>query len=283
MFALALSGQTRGNHMSNSRVTLSIVNNIATVSLNRPDKHNAIDMGMFEAIDSTIKLLKKNRELRAVIVHGVGENFCTGLDIKSVLKSQTNAFKLLFKWLPGQSNLAQRVSTGWREIPCPVIMVVHGLCWGGGMQIALGGDFRIASPSMKMSILEARWGLIPDMGGSLALKEQIPVDQAKYLAMTGKEIDASEAFSKNLITEIDEDPMARAQVIANEMLQFSPDAIAGVKKLYNHSTWRSQAYALAKESWYQIRVMMGKNQKIKTYNQTHDNSKAKAFKPRIKW
>jgi enoyl-CoA hydratase/carnithine racemase len=283
MIALAYSGLTRGSVMSSSRVTLSIENNIATVKLNRADKHNAIDMDMFEAIDKTINELKGNRTIRAVIVHGDGENFCSGLDITSVLQSKRNAIKLLFKWLPGQSNLAQRVSTSWRDIPCPVIMVVHGMCWGGGMQIALGGDFRIASPNMKMSILEARWGLIPDMGGSIALKEQIPVDQAKYLAMTGKEISADEAMSKHLVTEVSDSPMERAIEIAKKIEEFSPDAIAGVKKLYNHSTWRSQAYALAKESWYQIRIIMGKNQRIKTYNQTHDIEKAKAFKPRIKW
>ncbi len=269
--------------MSTTRVSLSIEDNIAKVTLNRPEKHNAIDMKMFEAIDRTINKLKNNREIRAVIVEGMGENFCSGLDIKSVLQSQTNALKLLFKWLPGQSNLAQRVSTGWRDIPCPVIMVVHGRCWGGGMQIALGGDFRIAHPNLQMSILEARWGLIPDMGGSLALKEQLPVDQAKYLAMTGKPLDANEALTKNLVTEVCDNPMERAVQIAQEIKHFSPDAIAGVKKLYNHSTWRSQAYALAKESWYQIRILMGKNQRIKTYNETHDSHEAKPFKPRIKW
>ena len=269
--------------MSNSRVSLTIENNIALVTLSRPEKFNAIDVPMFDAISSTIKTLKRNTHIRAVIVNAQGDNFCTGLDVKSVLQKQSNSIKLLFKWLPGQSNLAQVVSTGWREIPCPVIMVVHGKCWGGGMQIALGGDFRIASPDMEMSILEARWGLIPDMGGSLALKEQLPVDQAKYLAFTGKAITAEEALAKNLVTEVVNDPLQRAKDIAEEISHFSPDAIAGVKKLYNHSTWRSQAYALAKESWYQIRVMLGKNQRIKTYNETHDAEKAKPFKPRMKW
>lgn len=269
--------------MSSQRVTVIIEDDIAKVSLSRPEKHNAIDMDMFLAIDKTINLLKKNKNIRAVIVDGSGESFCSGLDVTSVLTSQKNSIKLLFKWLPGQSNLAQRVSTGWREIPCPVIMVVHGRCWGGGMQIALGGDFRIANPNTKMSILEARWGLIPDMGGSLALKEQLPVDQAKYLAMTGKEMTAQEALAKHLVTEVCDDPMARALELANEIKHFSPDAIAGVKKLYNHSTWRSQAYALAKETWYQIRIILGKNQRIKTYNETHEKSQAKAFKQRINW
>jgi len=266
-----------------NRVKISINQGIANVVLSRADKYNAIDMGMFNAINSTIKLLKKDKSVRVVIVSADGKDFCTGLDIKSVLKSPMNSVKLLFKWRPGKANLAQIVSTGWRDIPCPVIMVLHGRCWGGGMQIALGGDFRIAHPSTKMSILEARWGLIPDMGGSLALKEQLPVDQAKYLAMTGEEINAQQALKKQLVTEVTNEPLLRAQEIAENLLAKSPDAIAGVKKLYNHSTWRSQAYALTKESWYQIRLMMGKNQKIKTYNETHPPEQAKPFNSRRNW
>ena len=265
------------------RVTLTIDNDIATVTLNRADKHNAIDMAMFHAIDNVINKLKKNNKIRAVIVHGDGENFCTGLDVKSVLKSQSNGAKLLFKWLPGQSNLAQRVSTGWREIPCPVIMVLHGKVWGGGLQIAQGGDFRIAQPDTELSILEAKWGLIPDMGGALSIKEQMQTDKAKYLAMTGKSVLAQEALDIGLITEVNEDPMARALQMVEEIKVLSPDSVAGVKKLYNHISWRSQAYALAKESWYQIRILMGKNQRIKTYNQINSDKTPRSFKQRLKW
>ncbi|WP_286267651.1 crotonase/enoyl-CoA hydratase family protein [Thalassotalea atypica] len=269
--------------MTTKRITLSVEDNVARVLINRPDKHNAIDMQMFEEIKQLIKKLKRDKSLRAVVVAGEGESFCSGIDVKSALGSKKNAAKLLFKWLPGQANLAQFVSTGWREIPCPVIMVIHGKCWGGGLQIALGGDFRIADADAKLSILEARWGLIPDMGGSLALREQMVTDKAKYLAMTGKELSAEQALSYNLVTEVSDKPLSRALSIVNDIKMQSPDSVAGVKKLYNQSTWRSQAYALAKESWYQIKIIMGKNQRIKTYNQIHDADRAKPFKNRKTW
>jgi len=269
--------------MPETTVLLTIENNIAYVALNREGKHNAINMNMFYQLDNIIKQLQKDKTLRAVIVHGKGVDFCSGLDVKSVMKAPINILKLLFKWLPGQSNLAQRVSTGWRKIPAPVIMALHGRVWGGGLQIALGGDFRFVEPTATLSILEARWGLIPDMGGTLALKEHLPSDQAKLLAMTGKELNPQQALEYNLITDIVSDPLASAKVLAESLCQQSPDAVAGVKKLYNQVWWRSDRFTLARETYYQFKVILGKNQKIKSYNQTHDKSDAKAFKNRRSW
>jgi enoyl-CoA hydratase/carnithine racemase len=269
--------------MSEKTVLLTIENNIAYVVLNRAEKHNAINMMMFYQLDKIIKRLQKDKTLRAVIVHGEGVDFCSGLDVKSVMKAPINILKLLFKWLPGQSNLAQRLSTDWRKIPAPVIMVLHGRVWGGGLQIALGGDFRFTTPTATLSILETRWGLIPDMGGTLALKEHLPADQAKLLAMTGKELTAQQALDCHLITEISTDPMASAKALAETLCQQSPDSVAGVKKLYNQTWWRSDRFTLARETFYQLKVMLSKNQKIKSYNQTHDKEQAKAFKNRSSW
>lgn len=110
-----------------SRITCSIdENQIATVALNRPDKLNAIDMAMFQGVNDMIRNLKKNTEIRAVIVKGHGADFCSGLDIKSLLTSKSGAMKLLFKWLPTLPNAAQHFSLGWRDIPCPVIFAIHG-------------------------------------------------------------------------------------------------------------------------------------------------------------
>jgi enoyl-CoA hydratase/carnithine racemase len=269
--------------MPEKTVLLTIVNSIAYVTLNRAEKHNAINMMMFYQLDKVIKQLRKDKTLRAVIVHGNGVDFCSGLDVKSVMKSPINVLKLLYKWLPGQSNLAQRLSTGWRKIPVPVIMALHGRVWGGGLQIALGGDFRLVEPTATLSVLEARWGLIPDMGGTLAFKEHLPADQAKLLAMTGKELNAKQALEYNLITEIVVDPLASAKVLAESLCQQSPDAVSGVKKLYNKVWWRSERFTLARETFYQLKVILSKNQKIKSYNQTHDKCDAKAFKKRSSW
>jgi len=268
---------------TDERVKIDIVNNIARVTLNRAEKHNALDILMFYAIRKTIKYLKQDRSIRAVIVEGKGMDFCTGLDIKSVMSSNKAPLSLLFKWLPWQANLAQFVSTGWRELPVPVIMVIHGRCWGGGLQIALGGDFRIATPDASFSIMESRWGLIPDMGGTLALKELLKLDTAKELAMTGEVMAGGKALEHGLITHIDPVPYERALDIANLISQQSPDAIAATKKLYNKSWWSKPGLALARESYYQVKILLGKNRAIKTYNQTHPDEKQKDFVQRQNW
>lgn len=261
-----------------NRVNVSISNQIATVTLSRADKHNAIDWDMFVALDKVSKSLAKDKQLRAVIVTGDGEDFCSGLDVKSVLAKPATGAKLLFKWWPSHANLAQRVSHNWRKLPVPVIMAIHGRCWGGGLQIALGGDFRIASPDASISIMENKWGLIPDMGGTLALREIMALDHAMYLAMTAKELSSNDAVNCNLITEVANDPLQRAQELAAEFSQRSPDSIAAIKKLY-HAAWhKNDGNVLAKESWYQIKVLLKKNQRIAVKRATSEPDKP--FKPR---
>jgi len=268
---------------NSKRITVEIHNQIAHVNLNRAGKHNALDMAMFYAIKKTINCLKADNQIRAVIVQGNGEDFCSGLDIKAVMKSNRDPLKLLFKWLPWQANLAQYVSTGWRNIPVPVIMAIHGRCWGGGLQIALGGDFRIATPDASIAIMEARWGLIPDMGGTLALKELIKLDVAKELAMTGKLINGEQALDYGLVTYIDENPFERAIELAETISKHSPDAVAATKKLYNKSWWSNSGLALLRESYYQIRILLGKNFKVKTYNQTNPEKEPRKFIKRKNW
>ncbi|WP_057830198.1 crotonase/enoyl-CoA hydratase family protein [Colwellia sp. TT2012] len=265
------------------RIELQIKNNIAYVKFNRAKKHNALDMPMFYAIRDTINDLRRDRSIRAVIVEGKGEDFCSGLDIKAVMKSAKAPLQLLFKWLPWQANLAQYVSTGWRKIPAPVIMVLHGRCWGGGLQIALGGDFRIAAPDTSIAIMEARWGLIPDMGGTTALKEIVNLDIAKELAMTGGIINAEQALNYGLVTHVDVEPSEKALQLAQAICQQSPDAVAATKKLYNKSWWSNPGITLARESYYQIKILLGRNRKIKTYNQLHQDEKPRAFVNRQNW
>ena len=269
--------------MAKHRVTVEIVDNIAHVQLNRADKLNALDMPMFIAIDKTIRALRKNRAIRAVIVSGNGDDFCSGLDVKSIMKSPMSMLKLLFKGLPWRANLAQRISTSWQDIPAPVICAIHGRCWGGGLQIALGADFRFATPDASLSIMEGKWGLIPDMGGTIALRDIIAIDQAKKLAMTAEEFSGKQALALNLVTEITDTPLVDAQAFALSLIKQSPDAIAASKKLYNKSWQGSRGWALFRESYYQIKILIGKNVHRKIYNQTHANEQQKQFLPRKKW
>jgi enoyl-CoA hydratase/carnithine racemase len=269
--------------MTEQRVSVEITHNIAHVKLNRADKLNALDMPMFIAIRHTIKTLSKNRDIRAVILSGNGDDFCSGLDVKSIMKSPISMIKLLFKVLPWHANLAQVVSTGWQDIPVPVICAIHGRCWGGGLQIALGADFRFATPDSSLSILEGKWGLIPDMGGTIALRDLLAIDQAKKLAMTAEAFTSQQALALNLVTEITATPLADAQAFALALMPQSPDAIAANKKLYNKSWQGSKGWTLFRESYYQIRILMGKNVHRKIYNQTHKADQHKPFVARKKW
>ncbi len=267
--------------MLESRVLLSCRDGIATVTLNRADKRNALDAAMFVAIDRAIRQLKQDRSVRAIILRGEGEDFCSGLDIKSVLGNPLTGLKLLWKWLPGNANLAQRVSVGWRRLPVPVIAAIHGRCWGGGLQIALGADYRITTPTASLSIMEAKWGIIPDMGGTLALRELVSVDVAMQLASTAAELTAEQAKAMGLITAIAADPYAEALKLAGEFCQRSPDSVAAVKRLY-HRAWSPNARAvLARETLLQWRLLLGANQKIAV--QRAKDQPDKPYRSRGRW
>ncbi len=268
--------------MTDNCVTLNIENDIALVTLNRPHKRNALDMSMFKAIDSISRQLRRNRDIRAVIVQGNGEDFCSGLDVKSVLKEKSSALRLLAKWLPGRANLAQRVSYNWRRIPVPVFMVIHGRCWGGGMQIALGADFRFVSSDSSFSIMEGKWGLIPDMGGNLALREVVSKDVALKLVMTAEIISAQEALACGLVTNVSDNPLQQAMELIAQINERSPDAVAAVKKLYQRTWLKTDWWMLARESYYQVRILFGKNQGIAVKRQLKPDQEHTYLK-RKKW
>lgn len=259
--------------MSNNLVCVRKEEGIAYVSLNRPDKYNALNYELFKEIDACINSLKKDKALRAVILFGEGRSFCSGLDVKSVSRSPFDAVKLLFKLLPGNANLAQRVSIGWRRLPVPVIAVLEGVCYGGGMQIALGADFRIAAPECKLSIMEARWGLVPDMAGFVGLRELMPRDQALMLTMTADILTAEQALSFNLLTAVEADPMAAAIVLAQRLMQTSPDANAAIKQSIQKSWSAPIRQLLRRESCYQVRLLAGKNRIIAAMRQSKSPQK----------
>jgi enoyl-CoA hydratase/carnithine racemase len=237
------------------RIKLTVKDEMAQVRLDRPDKRNALDLEMFKAIAAVQKRLRRSHELKAVVLSGAGIDFCSGLDVKSAMHDRRGMVRLLWKWLPWQANLAQRVSVGWRELRTPVIAAIQGRCWGGGLQIALGADFRVAAPDASLSIMESKWGLIPDMGGTLALRELLGRDQAMKLAMTAEEISGERAFELGLVSALSDDPLAAAEAFAAQLAERPTDAVQGVKRLYRKSWSGSSGAALARETAYQVRIL----------------------------
>lgn len=252
-----------GEQSQHQRVLIERSGSTAHVVLNRADKHNGMDVPMLKAVVAAQKQLRNARGLRAVILRGDGPSFCSGLDVKQVLGKPLSAAGLLVPqlWSPWR-NIFQRWSMGWRELGVPVIAVVHGNCFGAGLQLALGADFRICAPQARLSLMEAKWGLVPDMGGAALLRELMPIDIAKSLTLTGRVVEPDEALKLHLVTEVATDPLARALELAAEIETRSPDAVAAGKFLLQNAWDASVDGALGAERRWQRRLIGRKNQRI---------------------
>ena len=248
--------------MADDRVQVKIgATGVATVTMVRADKHNALDQPMFEGLTSAAEQLASEKSVRAVVLHGEGKSFCSGLDIASFMSGQGGTGVLLERDGDRVANFAQRVAYDWSLVPAPVIAAIHGNCFGGGLQIALGTDIRIASPDAKLSIMEVRWGLVPDMGITQTLPRLVPIDVAKELTFSGRIVSGSEALALGLVTRNSDDPLASALALAEEIAQKSPDAVRAAKRLYDE-TWASDdaAAALKRESELQTGLIGKPNQ-----------------------
>ena len=234
---------------------------IAYVTLSRKDKQNALNFVMFKQLAKIIKQINKDASIRAVIIQGDGEHFCAGLDVTAVMKSPMNIVKLLFKWLPGNCNLAQQVVLGWQSLSVPVFAVIQGNCFGGGLQIALGADYRIVHPDAKLAIMEARWGLCPDMGANVILPGLIKRDDAMWLASHAEPISANKAQQLGLITQVSDDPKQHCLTMIETLLTRSPDTLAAIKRVTQQSFSTSRRQILAKETISQIRLLVNSNTK----------------------
>ena len=243
------------------RVLLEITDGIAYATLNRPDKLNSLDLPMLEALASTPDTIADNRTVRAVILQGAGDAFCSGLDFAS-MPGMPQILKSFLKLPVQTTNLFQKACWAWRELPVPVLAVTRGHCYGGGFQLALAADFRFSAPTCKFSVMEARYGLIPDMTGSVTLRELVPIDVAKRLTMTAEIFDAPRALQLGLVTEVDDDPLTAALALAQQIAERSPDSVAATKQLF-HDTWTaSPRSAFWTESVVQAKLITGKNHRL---------------------
>ncbi|MBU3914414.1 crotonase/enoyl-CoA hydratase family protein [bacterium] len=234
-------------------VTISIDNHIADVRLNRPEKLNALSADMFAAILNMLKRLENESTVRVVVLSGEGKGFCAGLDTEAFagmgsMGGSKDGQTLVDRYEGGITNQAQHVAYGWKELPMPVIAAIHGACLGGGCQIALGADIRLATPDSKLSIRELYWGLVPDMSVTQTIRDLVPIDVAKELIYTAKIISGAEAAKLNLVTRTCENPYEEAMAMAKEIVNRSPHAIRAAKKLLNKAWHGDSASGLLLES-----------------------------------
>jgi enoyl-CoA hydratase/carnithine racemase len=224
-----------------SRVSISITDGVADVRLVRADKMNALDQAMFEALVAATERLSHEKGLRAVVLSGEGRAFCAGLDMGRFAAMSENGGngvpggekRDLTQRTHGLANFPQAAVWGWRQLPVPVIAAVQGVAFGGGFQLALGADMRFLEPDARMSIMEIKWGLVPDMAGTPILASLVRDDLLRELTFTGRIFSAQEALSYGLATRICEDPRAAAFEVAREIANKNPDAVRAAKRMLN--------------------------------------------------
>jgi enoyl-CoA hydratase/carnithine racemase len=242
------------------RVTVTLIDGVADVRLNRPEKRNALDLAMFEALIAAGERLKTEPGLRVVVVSGNGRDFCAGLDFASFEAMRAG------ERLPAAAQLTpsdgpakatgQRAAWVWTELGVPVIAAVHGNALGGGLQITLGADVRIVAPDAKLSVFEVAWGLIPDMTGTQLLPELVGRDVAKELTFTARIVSGEEALRIGLATRVEPDPLTAALAMARNIAGHSPHAIQAAKRLLNLAGRVELASGFAAEQ-KEIRALIG--------------------------
>ena len=244
--------------MTEQRVRVKVSDHVADVTLARPDKHNALDVAMFEAIAAACERLAGESGVRAVVLHGDGPSFCSGLDVTGVMSAGLEG--LVERLDEDPPNWFQRVAYEWVTLPMPVIAAVHGACFGGGLQIALGADIRIAAPDARLSVMEMKWGLIPDMSITRTLPRLVRIDVAKELTYTGRVLSASEAAQLGLVTWVAGDPLRAARALATEITTRPPDALREATRLYEESWPAPPEESLALEADLQRGLIGALNQ-----------------------
>jgi len=244
--------------MADERVVVAIADGVAEVRLNRPDKLNALDPAMFAAIADTIDRLAGEAGLRCVVLSGEGRGFCAGLDMASMAQGGDDA--ALMARNHGDANLAQQVAWGWRKLPVPVIAAAHGVAFGGGLQILSGADIRFAAPDTRFSVMEMKWGIVPDMAGFALWRGLVRDDHLRELVYTAREFDCSEALDKGFVTHIEDDPRQAALALARAIAGRNPHAIRAAKRLANLAGDAASPDILVAESEEQQKLLRSPNQ-----------------------
>ena len=239
-----------------SRVSVTYENHIARVTLTRADKMNAVDDEMIHAVIAAGQEVAAS-DARAVVLSGEGKGFCAGLDVMSFsTMAGTDPHEMLEPRSHGDTNRWQEVSLVWRRVPVPVIAALHGVCYGAGFQMAVGADIRIAAPDTKLSIMEMKWGLVPDMGGMVLLPHLTRSDVIRQLTYTATPFTAEQAQGWGLVTSLADDPVAAANDLATEIAGKSPSAIREAKRLIGIAeSGASREEVLLEESGAQARLI----------------------------
>lgn len=242
------------------RVTIEIEDRVAIVRLNRPEKMNALDDPMFEAIIETGARLAKDASVRAVVLTGEGRAFCAGLDLSNFAPGGAIINQPIPERTHGIANKWQQIVWTWRELPVPVVAAAKGVVFGGGLQLMLGADIKYIAADTKVSIMEMKWGLIPDMAGTQLMRHSVRDDIIRELTYTHRVFSGEEAVQYGFATHVSEDPFADALRLAKEIASKSPSAVVKAKKVLNAAPYLSVEEGFMVESIAQDELIGSKNQ-----------------------
>lgn len=253
------------------RVKVTMDRGVAEVRLNRPDKMNAIDGGMFEALIEAGEKLGRDRGLRAVVMSGAGKVFSSGLDVSTLAlvtrprgpagNAGPSPMDLALEQRPfGIANRVQYAVWVWRELPVPVIAAVHGMAVGTGLQLTMGADIRIVAPDTHMAMLDLDWGLIPDMAFTQLVRHVCRDDVVRELMFSGRAFTGNEAVGMGLATRTSKDPRGDALQLAHQIASKSPDAVRAAKRVLNAARVVDPTTGLLNETEEQVALIGGANQ-----------------------
>lgn len=240
------------------RVRIDVNEGVADVRLVRSEKLNALDAAMFEGLIEAGRGLRNDPALRAVVLSGEGRGFSAGLDFASFMGG--GGRNLFERGDESPANFAQRAAWVWTEVSVPVIAAVHGVCFGGGLQLALAADVRFVTPDARLSVMEMKWGLVPDMSGTQTLRRLVRLDVAKELTFTGRVVSGTEAVELGLATHLSDTPRDAALELAREIACKSPDAVRAAKQLLDESGIGSVEEGLLLEEKLQRTLLGSPNQ-----------------------
>lgn len=243
------------------RVVVTIEGGVAHVELAREEKRNGLDLAMFEGLIAAGDRLRADPHVRAVVLSGRGKAFCAGLDWGAFLAMGADVgAKLLERTDASPANIAQRACWVWQELDVPVIAAIRGAAMGGGLQLALAADLRYVAPDAQLSVMEVRYGLIPDMSATKTLALLVRPDIARDLVWSGRRVGADEAVAIGLATRREEDPVAAALATAREIARRSPHAIRAGKRLMRETAPIDTRRAFLLETELQLALLGSPNQ-----------------------
>jgi len=251
---------THGN-----KVLLEIKEPIALITLNKPDRLNALDLGVWTELRSAAEAVEADPKVRAAILTGAGDRaFCAGLDLKEGTTIRLEEGASPAAALPQIQEHLRRLRASFDRIEnlhVPVIAAIQGHCIGGGMELICCCDLRIGSDDSRFSIPEVKLGIVPDMGGTQRLPKIIGIGKAKELIYSGRSIDAQEALRIGLLNEVwtKDRVMERATALAREIAANAPLAVQAAKKAINGGWNQTLPAGLAIENSRAAEVLLSED------------------------